>query len=415
MLSVDFSCYSLGIDILTTANVTFRCFLYWLDGDRHYFELMKRTFSLLLLLGISLIVLFDAEAGFIQSVTTSKSFFNPTNGETCQIKIDLKSVGKLSLIILDRDGYIVRTLADQKDVGAGLQSLDWDGKDDLGQIVADEAYSLKLNLNSNGSNESYFPANKDLEDIQPAVNYYDRQNGIFSYKLSKPARVHAQAGSAKVDPKTGKGMGPVMKTIVNREPRSAGAIVEQWNGYDESNSIYLPNLPNFVTSVAATALPENSIITVGNSGKKFIEVVASRTGKSLFSYIPKTHHHHQGLNTLEDLSPSMTLKPLNAEWDAKKEAWIPKSTTLMIQGTITGPSAKYFTEQPGEIWFYVNGEVSGKIENPKKVFEVKVLTDKLPSGTHIVSVNWGSEYGPTSANSIRILLTKENASLIKVN
>jgi hypothetical protein len=378
--------------------------------------IMKKTFPVLF---VCLFLFFEnssqADLELIRSITTSKTFFNPTIGESCQLKIELASPGELDVVVIDRDGFPIRTIANHKQISAGQQNFDWDGKNNQGTIVPDEAYSLKIEFHSNEKSETYFPANGELGELKPELNYYDRQNAIFSYKLPKPARVHVQAGSAKVDPKTHETIGPVMKTLVNREPRNAGSVIEQWNGYDESNTIYIPNLPNFVTAIAATALPENSIITIGNRTQTFTASVAERKGEGLFTYSPESHHHHKGLSTLEDLSPPMSLKPINATWDEKAKAWKPKNQDLLIQGKIEGPSASYFVAQPGILWFYINGVVSGKIEHPKGIFQMNVPIKKLPPGIHIVSVNWGSKYGPTSANSIRIFIHENHVSSAKAN
>jgi hypothetical protein len=357
----------------------------------------------------------QAETKFIQSVTISKTFFNPTMDESCQLKMEITAPGELNAIIIDRDGFLVKTLATHKSISAGSQVFEWNGRNDAGQIVPDEAYSFKVEFHADGQSEEYFPANASSEELKPELNYYDRQNGIFSYKLPKPARVHIQAGSARIDPKTHEPTGPVMKTLVNREPRISGAIIEHWNGYDESDTIYLPNVPNFVTAVAATALPVNSIITIGNRTQTFTDSISARKGQSQFTYSSGTHHHHQGLTALEDISPPMNLKPVNAEWDQTIKAWKPKAHDLLIQGKIEGPSAAYFVSQPGTLWFYLNGIVSGKIEHPKETFQVNVPINKLPPGIHIVSVNWGSKYGPTSANSIRIFIRENHASSAKAN
>ena len=73
-----------------------------------------------------------------------------------------------------------------------------------------------------------------------------------------------QAGTVQTDSKRGKATGPVLKTIVNREPRPTGPVIETWLGLDESGSFYVPDLRGFSVSVAATSLPENALISVGN-------------------------------------------------------------------------------------------------------------------------------------------------------
>ncbi len=175
-------------------------------------------------------------AAEISDVSLSRPFFNPSLGQKIGLSFTLDRTGFLTLLILDRDGFLVRKLVAAKPVEKGPLSFDWDGQDDAGEVVPDEAYSLKIDLSSGGQTGSYFPGNSLAEDLQVQTNYYDRRGAIFSYKLPRAARVHIQAGIARIDPKTKVADGPVLKTLVNREPRPAGAVVENWNGFDEGGT-----------------------------------------------------------------------------------------------------------------------------------------------------------------------------------
>jgi len=143
---------------------------------------------------------------------------------------------------------------------------------------------------------------------------YSPMSGILRYTLPVASRVHVQAGSAILNATTGRSEGPVMKTIVDRAPRAAGAVVEQWNGFDESGTIHVPDLRNFVVGIAATPLPENTIITVGNRKITFLEWAENRTGNSLVTRPSVDPVHHGGLLALNGLSG------LTASGNASKDA-----------------------------------------------------------------------------------------------
>ena len=258
----------------------------------------------------------------ITGVRLSRAFFNPTIGETIHIEFEASADGFLNLAILDRDGFLVRKLATDQPIKKGTQKITWDGRADTGEIVPDESYSLKIDIRSSDQVISYFPANIRLEEVKAEVGDYDRQNRVLTYKLPKASRIHAHAGSAVLDTKTNTPMGPVLKTLVNREVRPAGAVIEHWAGYDESGTIYVPGLPNFVVSISASELPENSILSTGNSRLRFVETIKTRKGKSQFTFSEDPHEHHRGLATMEDVSPSMKLRPLNAVWSDKDKAWV---------------------------------------------------------------------------------------------
>src|SRR5512132_4418759 len=88
----------------------------------------------------------DRAESAISDVSVSRPFFNPSLGQKVGISFALAQPGNLTVQILDRDGYPVRKLVSGKAVEKGKQALDWDGRGDAGEVVSDEAYSLKIDL-----------------------------------------------------------------------------------------------------------------------------------------------------------------------------------------------------------------------------------------------------------------------------
>lgn len=316
-----------------------------------------------------------------------------------------KQAGVLTIHVLDRDGYPVRKLVSQRLVKPEKYSCDWDGKDETGKIVSDEAYSFKIELASNGRTETFFPSNCPAKEVPVRIDYYDRRRGIVSYQLSKPARVHLQGVVARMNPRTKQAEGPVLKTIVNRAARSAGRVVEFWNGFnDEDESIYLPDHPNFKMAVSATELPAHSVIALGNRQKSFPEIALNRTGTSLFTSQPPDHQHHEGLSTLEDLSPELKVDILNGERQEDRPVWLVAVPTLEISGRLHGPSSEAFSRQPGRLWIFVDEKRILDLPPPEKTFTVDLRLKKNFSGEHILTLNWISEYGPVAVNALRFQL-----------
>src|SRR5712691_2688865 len=141
--------------------------------------------------------------------------------------------GRVSVAVIDRDGYRVRTLAADAPVKSGPAAWQWDGRDDGGSPVPDEAYSWRIDWRNGPAHETWFPANQSPPKMQAIpVRYYDHRGG-----------------TPFTDPKSRQMDGPVMKTVVNREPRSKGAVADHWNGFDESGQIYVPGLRDFVTAI----------------------------------------------------------------------------------------------------------------------------------------------------------------------
>jgi hypothetical protein len=342
----------------------------------------------------------------IASVEVSRPFFNPTIGQKIEVAVALAQPGKLSIAILDRDGYLVRRLVTDAAAERETQHYEWNGRDDAGEIVPDEAYSLKIDFTgADGSSATYFPAREPAREVGVTISGYDRLTGVFSYKLAAPARVHVQAGTSEVDPKTQNRDGPVLKTLANREPRPLGAVVENWDGFDETGSIYVPDLRGFAYAVAATSLPENALLVSGGEPAGFLKRAASRSGSSLLPPTPAASHaaHHHGLSALEDASPALNVR-LDGTQHAGTKGAVVAASGNRVSGSVflDGPSSAAFAAQPGDLVIFVDGKRVKEIAKPAPGVRFEVSLAGLAPGEHVVAVNWVSKYGPVAVSSVRV-------------
>ena len=336
----------------------------------------------------------------IRSVAIDHPSVNVAAGEIVTLTAEFALPGAASVSVLDRDGYVVRHLVTAQPVRSGHVSWGWDARDDQGKIVPDEAYSLLIRWQGKDGVETYLPASAPGPMTTIRAEAYDRRSGTLSYGLRRPSRVHVQAGTALLDPATHELLGPVMKTIVNREPRAGGMIAEHWPGYDESGTIFVPDLEGFVVAIAATPLPENAVITFGNRQRSFVETIATRAGHSVLPARTQ-HEHHAGLRTQDDLSPRLQIEPLNARWSADERQWVaPQKTVLQLRLAVAGPTAAAFRTHPATIELFIDGKRLGAAV-PKRGDIVTLPLDEHAS-THHVSVNWNSEWGPVAANTITV-------------
>jgi hypothetical protein len=344
----------------------------------------------------------DAPKAAIETVSVNKPFFNPVMDEKVQISFVVNSGGELGVLVLDRDGFLVRSLVSRQPVKAGNLSYWWDGRDDQGRVVPDEAYSLKIDLVASDGVHSYFPANSSASEVKAEIGYYDRRIAVLSYRLPVAARVHVQAGLNHPAEKSGKVGGPVLKTLVNREPRPAGAVIETWNGLDETGSYYVPDLTDFTMAVAASSLPENAMITVGQKKESFIDHARTRGGVSLLTYSSANHHHHSALSALDDVSPTLHVRASNALPALTGGMWKVEGSTLKGKLVLEGPSAESFARQPAALIIFLDTKriETKRTPAPGMLFDVP-LTGLTP-GPHIVAFDWASEYGPVAATSLRV-------------
>jgi hypothetical protein len=267
-------------------------------------------------------------------------------------------------------------------VQPGPVTIAWDGRDDHGAIVPDEAWNLRIEL-AGGVYDPSLHFTPVTEDPQPRV--YSPIDGTLSYALSRPSRVHIQAGQAKRVNGRYTREGPMIRTVVSREPRIAGPIVEHWNGFDESGTIDVSSLPNFVFSVLATSLPDNSLITRGNYKEPFVHYALRSRPKSALT--PQAHaaaQHHSGLNVFEDQVPTLNVGRRRAADGA-----------LELEVRVTGPTADYFVKQPSSAMVFVNEKRVALREKPSNPLRLTVPAKELRAGTRVV-VNWCSNYGPVA-------------------
>ena len=369
-------------------------------------EILRHSFLCLLMSAAALQG--SAKPLLIRDVHVAPAFFNPSLHQVATLSFTLTTAGRTTVVVLDRDGVPIRTLMKDTAFKAGTHAITWNGRSDEGDVVADEAWSFKIDLHNGKESETWFPA---LLNIAPKMveitpDSWDPVSGILRYKLPFPARVHIQAGSATVDPRTKTVSGPVMRTIVNREPRIAGAVIEQWDGFDESRTIRVTDLPHFVVAIAATPLPECSVITVGNRRRTFVSTLVGRRGKSLLPAYNGGHVHHQGLTAVEDVSPPLKLELQNARWSANEKSWLSNTGELEVTATAGGPTAAAFVAEHGGVQAFIDGKrakvLSSATTNPVRL---AIPLANLRPGSHILAINWGSPYGPVAVNSLRFAVS----------
>jgi FlgD Ig-like domain len=362
----------------------------------------------------SLLVLLVAVGGPVAAadlvVSTSPPFFNPALGQVSTIRVASPDKAALFCEVLDRDGFVVRRLP-PRETGEADATFSWDGRDDSGAVMPDEAYSVRLRRGAVDGVVVYDPAagfvptEKSISEIT-----YSRPDGVLSYTLERSSRVHIQVGQA-TDSKGGEPQGPILRTLVDRQPRTAGAVIEKWSGFDESGQIYVPDLPQFVVAVFTTSLPENSMIAIGNRGGSFAEYALDRRPPAATSAraIPEQAHRlHHGLNALEDRSPRLAIAS-NAVLDAGRGLW-QVAGKLRLTVTVEAAAAPYFLGQSTELDVFVDSRQVRSLKRPSNPVELSLEERDLPPGEHRIVVNWASKAGPVGVSAFKVSVAAKSAA-----
>src|SRR5437588_10520816 len=110
-----------------------------------------------------------AEGAHIRDVQVSPPFFNPTAGRSAQVRARVDA-GTVTLSILDRDRFPIRKLASQT-VSDSDVTFAWDGRDDRGEVVPDEAYNILIEWRAKGGRSAVYDPSLGFhaldEDPQP--------------------------------------------------------------------------------------------------------------------------------------------------------------------------------------------------------------------------------------------------------
>ncbi|WWE57151.1 hypothetical protein NF212_09300 [Parasalinivibrio latis] len=166
-----------------------------------------------------------------------------------------RPIPQLSIQLVSGDGDVVKQFS-MSDLSPGQFSLTWDGKDDNGHQVPDEAYTFVFQgTDKSGNSFTLDPRQSSGGELLQDLNTRVLENGHISYQLTKPSRVMIRAGIRG---------GPLVNSILTWSPRTTGSNIQAWNGFDHSNVEYLLGNPDLRVLVVAYALPNATVITTGN-------------------------------------------------------------------------------------------------------------------------------------------------------
>jgi hypothetical protein len=339
------------------------------------------------------------------AVNTSPTFFNPSIGRSAKIHIETTSPGHVVLEITDRDRFLIRSLGPVE--LASSVDIAWDGKDESGTVVPNEVYSIRVRFEDiDGRTEIYDPAAAAMpEPISIEEFSYSRVDGVLNFRLENPSRVHIQAGQLGQN-KTPSLEGPILKTVVDREPRVAGAISEQWSGFDDSRLIYVPDLPGFVVAILASPLPANSLIASGNRKENFASYAArTRPPQAVIKERKNlmAHNHHLGLTALEDRSPRLSAQILSAK-DA--DPWqVGSRSEMKVLIGLDRELEPVFLARSARLHIFCDATLIATQSCERNPCPVEISPGALPVGRHRFVANWDSGLGPVGV-AVKIMEIK---------
>jgi hypothetical protein len=187
-------------------------------------------------------------------VTTAS--FNPYVGETCGVVFYLSRPAAVTCQVNGPNGEQVAALAQNKELPAGRQVLTWDGRDRQGNIVPDEAWFFTLQAVAGEEAVAIDPELTSGKERIVAQDFRSFGDGTrLSYKLPRACRVLVRAGVVE---------GPLINTVVNWEPRTAGLALEYWDGKDQQDLRTFQQIQDVKLAVFAYSLPDLTVLSTGS-------------------------------------------------------------------------------------------------------------------------------------------------------
>ncbi len=190
--------------------------------------------------------------------------FAPVRGESFSIPVHVNATAKVKVIkveIRSSDDDLMRTLT-VADIAPDTTdyAVQWDGRDDAGSIVPDEAYSPVIVVTTQ-SNETQTIAAQDSSGGEEVYDFEKTiRPGVIEYTLPAVSRMLVRSGIKN---------GPMLRTLIDWEPRTAGFHAERWNGRDRDDVVAIEQNPDVGYLIVGYELPHHSIITHGNSSESY--------------------------------------------------------------------------------------------------------------------------------------------------
>ncbi|WP_461393530.1 FlgD immunoglobulin-like domain containing protein [Deferrisoma sp.] len=329
----------------------------------------------------------------------SKQTLNPARGETMEVGYRLGFPADVTLNVYDPDWHRVRTMT-RPGQQPGPGSFSWDGKDDAGRILPDEAYFFTLLARGrDGETAVYDPTSfsgGNERDITSAT--VDSVKRTISYRLPFPARVLIRLGLEG---------GPLLRTLVDWQPRPAGMVTEYWDGKDEDGLISLWDEKKFKMIITCYQLPENSVILYGNKNMGYVEYVR------MAGDLPKKPDRgsleevspHYRMSRITDRSPRVKLSFSPMEGRVDDGAIVLRDRTI-VNVDLDEESRKLFRDQQFEIVFFLDGRFYAEDEVGYTPFNWVWDLYDVPEGEHVLTVNLSSFSDQIGVKSHRIVVRK---------
>ncbi|MEW5250940.1 FlgD immunoglobulin-like domain containing protein [Microbulbifer sp. 2201CG32-9] len=331
--------------------------------------------------------------------------FNPSLGQTFDIPVRIDEPGSIQVEIFTPDGDLVRSLPGGRQAEAGVYPVTWDGRDQAGTPVPDEAYIpvVRLVTGRDGEAASYDPrAISGGGEVILPVTTNARQQLIF--QLDKPSRILARAGVKS---------GPMMKSILNWQVRGRGRNMALWNGSDQDGLVNLYDNDNLALLVTGFELPLHSIIAVGNENLEYLAWRAARQwpvgipdlSEAQFERDGRRISRHYYLPRSVEIDPRITLEIID-QLPVGEDGIPIVSGPIALRVDMHKEDRWAMQQSLYEVAFFVDYEFLSEEEQGYMPLTWRWNPVGLKPGIHMVTVNVSGFNGQVGVKSLQIAISK---------
>jgi len=339
--------------------------------------------------------------------TYKKKSFSPSRGEVFVIPFSVKKfddIKKIDVEIRTSDDDLVRKLSFNRFKKNKMNyEIKWDGKDSSKKVVPNEVYSPIFIITTQSNKKQRIDhrqssGGEELYDFEKKI-----RAGVVEYTLPSASRVLIRSGIKN---------GPMLRTIIDWEPRTAGFHAERWNGRDIDNVIAIERNPKVGHLIIGYKLPDHSIITYGNSKlsyrayrekKKWALRQASYKNRKL-ERAGKLIRPEYYTPVLQQKSPRITVNLLDTSRKPLKK--ISGFDEVITEVKINPLDEIYLDQERYEISFFINNEFIAEEEQGFVPFTWRWSPGRfgLKPGNHVLTVNVSGYSGQVGVRNIAFTL-----------
>ncbi|MCX5885488.1 MAG: hypothetical protein NT096_06230 [Proteobacteria bacterium] len=349
--------------------------------------------------------LYSAEVGqepslAISEVSIDREIFNPSLGEKVGIHFRLSKKAKITLKLFDFDQGLIATIWDSNIMEKGEHVLPWDGRDQSGKIVPDEAYFFTIETVQGKERIGYNPT-----DLAGGINHEIEQIKVLpeqkqlEYFLPEKGRVCIKAGIVN---------GPLLAILVNWEPRDKGLHRESWDGMDEDKIISVLEHPQYRIRTSYFTLPENTIITTGNKNYTYLQYQQTRNVPISKTSIPPKQKKSILTSPLYNADvPSIKAFPVEVTFPQAEyfeEAIPPFAKKIPIKVDVPAKWKILLAPKQYEIYLFLDYQFMTEDPSIQLPYQTVLNVEKYATGMHILTVNLINPVGQICVKNLKVQL-----------